>query len=190
MGFLIEDGRGSGLNASVANANGKGRLDTSARTNERIAYASREGEAYTLVVADAGPTANEYTAYLQNTSSTSNIHIHSVSLSATDADVKWKIHSVTGTAAGASSVTPLNTNRGSGKSASATARGGAGGVTGLTSEGVLYDFFHGPALSSFHFETHDALILGQNDAIAIEYDAGTGGAVSMTIDFHFDTESK
>ena len=183
MGSRIEDGTGRGYLAKVTS---DFRLDVSSRVNERVYYKSREGDAYSVVAVDAGPVAAEYPLYIKNISSSKNLVIQQIITSAHDADVRWKLHHVTGVAAGAAVIVPVNLNLASGKSADATCRGGAGGVTTLTSINVLWDWFQGVANSYNEVNPHSAIILGQNDAIAIEYDAGTGGACAISVEMYYD----
>jgi hypothetical protein len=180
--MLINDGKGRGYKAEVNNLN---QLVSRAVVEQRAAYISyNSGETYIVTVDDAGPAAGEYPIYLKNDNDDA-IVINSIFTANAAADVVWKLHIVTGTAAGAGVLTPVNLNRISNKEANITSRGGAGGVTGLTSAGVITTWYGGVA----YFNTLinlwlDALILGKNDAIAIEFDAGTGSAVSCSMMFH------
>lgn len=76
----------------------------------------------------------------------------------------------------------------SGKSADINCKGGAGGVTGLTSQSVLATWYNGEAYNHDRFCMNSTLLLGQNNAIAIEYDAGSGGAVSIVVMGHYNGE--
>ena len=87
-------------------------------------------------------------------------------------------------AAGSSALTPVNLNRGSSNSAAATVRGG-GAITGLTDGGDVA-LIRVAANSTHHHDFHEALRLGQDDAIAVECE--TNAAVEITIIFHFDSE--
>lgn len=180
--MLIGDGKGRG---NVAAVNDLNQLHTRAVVEHRPAFASREqGQAFIAHAIDAGPVADEYTLWLQNDSETP-IVINTIFTANVAADVIWKLHSVTGTGATAAAIVPMNLNLSSGNDANVTCRGGAGGVTALTSSGVITSWHGGVA----YFNTVvnwwlDALILGKNDAIAIEFDAGTGSAVTCSIMFH------
>jgi hypothetical protein len=181
--MLIEDGKGTGRKAEV---NSENMLVTRSVTESHLSHvADDEGIAYIITVDDVGPVAGEYTLYIKNTNSSDVFVVDCMTLNNVDADVVWKIHQVTGTAAGASVLTPINTNLSSGNTADMTVRGGAGGVTGLTSVNVLNTTFGGSANSNVCIDLRGAIILGHQNAIAVEYDAGTGGAVSITLLGHY-----
>ena len=179
----IEDGQGSGRRAGVDIDN---RLKVRAFMQELYSHVSEdEGQTYSFTVTDAGPIAGEYPFYLKNDSDDLRLIVAKLTCSQVDADVQWILHEVSGVAAGASVVTGKNMNLGSGNEADATARGGAGGVSALTSEGALQSFNGGPAYSNVSPYLPGVLVLGKNDAIALEYQAGTGGEVSCTVVAYF-----
>lgn len=160
-----------------------GRLNVSARSDERIFYNSRDVEqTYIWASFDNGAAVNEYTIYVQNTSTTDNLIIKEVLLSPGVA-MTFKISTVTGTAGG-SAITGYNLNRNSGNAASANAFGDAL-VSGLTEDTVITVAMV-PALETVEVAFHDALILGQNDNIAVECDVNTGGLVYMQVIGYFE----
>jgi len=61
----------------------------------------------------------------------------------------------------------------------------ATGITGLTSAGLI-DFAYVQATGHQEFRLKDRLRLGQNDAIAVEYDEGTTGDFSGVIFGYFE----
>ena len=90
-------------------------------------------------------------------------------------------------ARGGTPIIPTNLNRTSQNAATATAmEGGAAatGITGLTSGGLI-DFAYVQATGHQEFRLKDRVRLGQNDAIAIEYDEGTTGDFSGVIFGYF-----
>jgi len=179
----IEDGSGSGYIAKVSSDN---ELHVFSVSESHAAHVSNDkGGTYMAYTTDAGPGAGEYTLYIQNDSSTKIFVIDCVCTSNVDADVVWKLHEVTGTAAGASVVTASNLNLTSGKVAELTCRGGAGGVTGLTSTEVIMAWNGGAVFSNVNKEIGGRIVLGKNNALAVEYDAGTGGAVHVHISGHY-----
>jgi hypothetical protein len=181
--MLVEDGTGGGFKAGVTTLN---RLKTEALTETLAANASREsGRCYAIVAEDAGPVAAEYPLYILNTSDERNFVIDTIRTAQVDADVIWKLHHVTGTAAGGSVITASNLNLGSDLVAPLTCRGGAGGVTGLTSVKLIDSWMGGYVYNTTTIDTMSAILMAQNDAIAIEYDAGTGGACVVTVIGHF-----
>jgi hypothetical protein len=183
MGLTIEDGIGKGYQAKVDSEN---RLTVNAKTNVRGYFSSRDqGNAYSIVAEDADPAAGEYTVWVQN-NSTNHFIVSRIITGSTDADVVWKLWQVTGTGATAAAITPKSLNLALAISASLTAKGGAGGVTGLTTSGMITMWNQGVANSTFVFDSNDMIRIGQNQAIALEYDAGTTNACSITILGYFD----
>lgn len=165
------------VNGNAQEAHGSdGRLNVSSRADGRPYYNSRDlKKTYTTVYDHQSAVAGEFSFYMKNTSTTDDLVIVSVGLNAAQ-NARIKLHTVTGTAAGGSVVTPRNTNAGSSRTADADARQGDSGdaITGLTSEGVI-DFAAVQANGHEEFRVNETLRLGQNDAIALEYDEGTTG---------------
>ena len=183
MGMIIEDGLGSGQMAGISPTGN--RMNVSSRADERIYYVSRDNEdAYAVTTTDTA-AAGEYNFYFQNTSTTQKFYVKDIIVTSAELAI-FKLAFVTGTAAGGSAITPVNMNRISNKTASANARG-AGSITGLTPDGVI-GIIATSADSSFDFNIHDALILGTNDAIAIEYDQGAGATVDISMIGFYDVE--
>lgn len=160
-----------------------GRLNVSSRSDERIFYNSRDvGQTYVWASFDSAAAVDEYTIYVQNTSTSDNLIIKEVNVHPGVA-MTFKISTVTGTAAG-TPITGYNLNRNSGNAASANAFGDAA-VTSLTEEQVIAVAMV-PALQSAEIAFHDALILGQNDNIAVECDVNAGGLVYIQIVGYFE----
>ena len=178
----IEDGKGSGRQASVSSVQ---RLNVSAKTAPRMFYASRDfGLAYNAVYDGITAAAGEYTAYLKNTSTTRNLFISEIEFHSFEA-VKWKIWSVTGTAAAGESVEPAELNLSKGITAEATAMAGNTAITGLTTVAQIGSH-RSAALEDSDMNFQGSLVLGPGDAIAIEYDAGTSGICSHDIFFWYE----
>ncbi len=175
----IEDGLGKTGNVRVSTNQ---RLNVSARAAPRNFYVSRDdGQVYTVISEDGSAVANEETIYLQNISSTKNLFIDNIIISP-DTASSWRIKFVTGTAAGGSVLTAVNLNKTSSNAADVTARGD-GSITGLTDDGDLGIIRVG-ANDTGKLNLEAALILGQNDAIAVECE--TNSAVEITIEFHLE----
>jgi len=174
----IEDGKGSGLIAAVTKTN---RVAVESSSSERDFFISKDdGQAYHVVSEDATAVANEETLYIQNTSTTRNLFIDHFVL-ATDTANKFRLKFVTGTASG-TTITPQNLNKTSSNAAEATTLGNTT-ITGLTDDGDITIIRVG-ADDTGEMDFEDKLILGQNDAIAIETEANA--AVELTCDFHFE----
>jgi len=175
----IEDGKGSGKIAAVTFEN---RLQVESKSSARDFFISKDdGQSYHVISEDATAVANEETIYIQNTSTTKNLFIDHITL-ATDTANKFRLKYVTGTAAGGSALTAQNLNKTSSNAADAITRG-SGSVTGLTDDGDLV-ITRVSADDTGEMEFDDKLILGQNDAVAVETEANA--AVEITIDFHFE----
>lgn len=180
---MIIYGGNSNLPAEV---NEENRLLVDAILESYGASGSRQsGRSFSIVAIDDGPVAAEFTLYLQNLDSERIFVIDKIVTSQVDADVIWKLHKVTGTGAG-TDIEASNLNLNSSRTADLllNALGGPAAVTGLTSAAVLHAWMGGPVYSSFEVDLNSALVLGQNDAIAVEYDAGTGGACSIAVIGH------
>lgn len=164
------------------------RLDTSSRSSERIHYVSRDdGQAYTVVSHDPTGAAGTFALYLQNISSAGLLlYVDKIRTGGIETTL-WKVFFVTGIAAGGSVLTPVNMNKSSSSAAAANARGDDS-ITGLTTDGEIASF-RTDANSHDEVKFDDAVILGQNDAIAIEVDTddGTPNIVEMDITFYMET---
>lgn len=171
------------LNNYSAQVTAFNRLKVDAQTNLTAHFVSlRDQLAFNLSSLDTGGAANDYIAYLQNTSPTRLLFIDIVRVGAANA-VVFKVSSVTGTAAGSSALTPQNLNLTSSVAAEATARGD-GAITGLTEDRLLaLDRVAAGTSSIIPFD--DILVLGENDAIAVEYDSGTGGQAEVVVRFFY-----
>ena len=185
MAEIIEDGTGKGYKAKV---NKNNELEVKAISEHDISHVSHFfGEAYMVQAIDAGPGGGEYTLYFKNTDSRDFI-VDNLYSYVTDTDVVWKLVVATGTAAGASVITSVNLNLGSGNAADALCRGGAGGVTGLTPSTVIFTIYGGAVFNSMVIPIEGALVIPKNYAVAFEYDAGTGGAATIGFDGHYDQD--
>ena len=179
----IEDGKGKNGDMSVSSTQ---RGNVSAKTAPRMFYASRDdGLAYNAVFDGITSAAGEYTAYLKNISTTRNMFVSEIEFHSVEA-VKWKIWSVTGTAAAGEVVTPTELNLSKSIPAEATAMAGNTAITGLTTIAQLGSH-RSEALSDSGMNFQGSLILGPSDAIAIEYDTGTSGICSHDMFFWFET---
>jgi len=180
----IDDGGGKNGAATVSNNQ---RLDVSARSASRQYYESRDAESvYSINMTDAGGQTTEDLIWLKNTSTTQDIVIDSIYIGSL-AVSEWVLKFVTDvTPATGTVITPVNLNKASSKTASASARGGAAGVANLVDDGVIGILRVGVGTTS-EFHLGEALRLGQDDAIALELTT-TAADGEITIFFHFDSE--
>jgi len=159
------------------------RQETFASNAARVAK-----RAFTISADDAAPTAAEYTLWVYNASTEQrNFIVDKITTWQVDANVVWRLWEVTGVGATAALITAKNTFLGSTISAGElTCRGGAGGVTALTTVGNwIATWGGGYVYNSYMQDILGAVILEPGKAIAIEYDAGTGGRAGVNIYGHF-----
>lgn len=161
-----------------------GRLNVSSRADSRAYYNSRDkGQTYTVPFDFQDASAGEFGVYWKNISTDGKILvIRSIGVNSIQ-NSRIKLMYVTGTAAAGTTVTPTNLNKLSPNSANAIAMEGgsaATGITGLTNDGLI-DFVYVSANGHEEFRLDDQLRLGQNDAVALEYDEGTDGDFSGVI---------
>jgi len=183
MGLQIEDATGTGQGVGVSPTGN--RMNTSARSDGRIYYMSRDnGDAYTTTSIDTPSAGGEYNFYFKNTSTTQKFYVKTLEVGAADLAI-FKLSTVTGTATG-TTITPTNLNLTSGNVAVATCLGN-GAVGGLTEDKVLKVISVG-ADDSKKIDLDDALILGQGDAIAVEFDTGSASAIHIDMQGFFDVE--
>ena len=179
----IEDGKGKNGDMSVSAAQ---RGNVSSKSAHRSYYVSRDdGQAFNSVFDEITSVSGDYTAYIKNTSVTRNLFIGSIEFHSVE-NAKWKIWSVSGTAASGELITPTNLNLISGRPSETIAMSGNVSITGLTNIAQLGSH-RSQALSESHMDFGGALILGPGDAIAIELDAAVSGLVSHDVFFWFET---
>lgn len=166
-----------------------GRLNVSSRTDSRDYYNSRdEGQCYAMTFSHAGAVAGEYSVYLKNTSTDKTLVISSIEINSVEAS-QIKLWEVTGTATGPAEVTPKNLNLTSSNDATVQALVDDGtAISGLATDGNEIELVFVGANGHENVEMKDRLRLGQNDAIALEYDAGTTGLFAGTIFFFLENE--
>jgi hypothetical protein len=162
----IEGGTGNGKFAAV---NENNRLDVSAATFSESHLKATKGETYIWSTSWSASTGNEV-LYIKNTSKTKTLVLESIQVGGVLTGL-FELYEVTGTAAG-TTLTGKNTNLGSAAAADAAAFGDAA-VTGLTL-GDRIALARTPATTSYELDLHDTVILGLNDAVAIQYTGSTG----------------
>jgi len=174
-----------GISGNIADVNEFHQLLTRTVNEQRPAYISRTlGKAFIAHADDADVAAGEFILWLRNDSDIP-ITINSIFTFNVDANAIWKLHKVTGIGDTAAAIIPVNLNFSSGNVADVTCRGGAGGVGTIVTAGEVTTW--GGGVTYFNTVVNwwlDALTLGKNDAVAIEFDAGTGSRASASIMFH------
>jgi hypothetical protein len=182
MSLKVQDGKGSGRLAGVSLNN---RLETSSRASHRSFYVSRdEGQSYTWTSTYSAATTNEV-LYIKNTSKTLKLYLDSIDCNQVGGVIgAFIIKEVTGTAAG-TAITGTNTNLVSGNVAPVTALGNAS-VTGTTDAATISTIgVEQYAHNNILFPA--TIILGLNDAIAVEF-TGSTGVVNVTMHGWFEVE--
>ncbi len=175
MGIQIEDGTGSGAKAQVKSDNA---LLVDAHTIPRGAFVSEEeGQAYAWISTDA-TSAGEESISVQNTSTDKNLHISKIIVAGVQATIHAALLVTGGTPAG-TPITGVNLNKASSNTAAATAFGDAA-VTGSVVGDIIAQAYH-VALGSAVIDFDGAVILGQDDTIAVRTVAGTDGIVYVTV---------
>lgn len=160
------------------------RLNVSSRSDSRIFYVSRDnGQAYVLRIEDDDAVANDLIAYLRNDSKDKRLYITDIHLSSENA-ATFKLAFGDATAATGTSVTPVNLNKSSSNDADVTALGN-GAVGGVAAD-TFFSTVRVGAGGFEEWESKDALILGQNDSIVIEYDTGTTGDIEVDVFFFIE----
>lgn len=169
-----------------------GRVNVSSRSDSRGYYNSRdESESYSLIFDDANATALDLIVYLRNDKTDGkHLVIRSASVNC-EVNTKVSFVTVTGTAAGGATATPVNLNFGGVAKAAtatalATADSGATPMSGLTAE-VEMDHINCLAGGHEEFRFQDQVRLGQGQAVAIRMDAGAADSqIFGVIFFYFE----
>lgn len=177
----IEDGKGSNGDMSVSSTQ---RGNVSSRIAPRPMYSARDDGLSYSAIYHFTAAAGEYVAYLKNTSSTRNLFVGDITVGGVQT-ILWKMWFVTGIAAAGETVTPTPTNKSKSIPAEATAMAGDTAITGLTTDGQ-FSARRTPANDEKEELFDGSLILGPGDAIAVEYDTGTGGIGEVDIHFHYE----
>lgn len=166
------------------------RLNVSSRADDREYYNSRdEAQTYSIVWTHLAATDAEWSFYIKNTNTTKTLVLSTVGINTDTADSRFILWYVTGTAANGATVVPTNLNRVSSNAAIGTFLESAGGtaISGLTNSAKI-DFVHLDA--NGHEEMHPAgrVRLGQNDAVALEYDENSAGTADAggSVYFYFE----
>ena len=176
MGFQIEGS--DGLVVSVIKTDGENRLAVTSVIEAYDRYYNKQGLVYSATYEGLTPTgANDYFFYFKNTG-TKSVNFTDLRISSTVA-TRITIERVTGTAAGGSTLVPINRNFGGSKTLTGTTQQGVD-ITGLTTGGVVF-FQECPVASTmYHLSTTSNIIIPQGQAVALKRVAATG-AISFTV---------
>ena len=159
-----------------------GRFNTSSRSDARAYYNSRdEGQTYALTFDDIDAAVNDFSVYWQNTSPDKILVVSSVGVNSTVTGTV-KLHFVTGVADTASALTLVNLNRSSSNAAAANCLGNSA-VGTIVTAGEIDQVIVG-ANAHEELRLGDRVRLGQNDAIAIEWDRGASNTILEGVIFY------
>jgi len=160
-----------------------GRAHVESKTSSRLDHASRDDHRSFSIVSFDTAAAAEFNIYLQNDDTERDLVVDSVKVGAVVTTL-WKLHEVTGTAAGGSVLTPKNLTVNHTRGATVTSRGD-GAMTGLTTAGVLATV---RTVANDHGMLWEGsgLRLPEGRALAVESDTTAGGLEEMEFLFHFE----
>lgn len=177
--MIIDDGTGHGYQAGVAE---DGRLLVDSITTPHYASAAKHLQQLFIWESAYSATAADVVIYIKNIDSTNFLRIHRVITSSSVAQL-WTFSRVTAGTAGGTTITAVNTNFASGKTALATSYGNAA-VTGSLTKTVLQKA-RTPASSYFAASLEGSIMLPVNTAICVVCSAT--GDVEVNISGWFES---
>jgi len=193
MGLTLEDGKGRGNIAAVSSEN---RLSVDSVSTSIEHHANHhEGKAYNIIFSQSPTAADDCIAFFMNNDS-DDLVIEGVTLGVTDCTANdslyFKVGDV-GTRNGATDITPVNMNAGSGKSAVGTFEQGAdldGGAATLAGglEFNRFIFAGVTDLTTQYKNFEQDLILPKNRTMSVWVGGSATGTYYIT--FHCNFHSK
>lgn len=169
-----------------------GRINVSARSDSRAYYNSRDKKkTYSLAFDDSVCSAGDFNVALFNDDVSDKLVVRSIGVNALNL-AGFKLHQVTGTAAGgAVAATPVNLHLGEADAvvtASTVANSDSSPISGLTSS-VVIDHLSVVASGHEEFRLGDTLRLAKGQGIAVEMDSGANATrVFGVIFFYFEPD--
>ena len=158
MGFLIEDGKGSGILAAVGAGN---RLKTQAVMISSEHYANHnDGQAFNLIFSQTPTGANDCFVFIRNTSE-NDIVIEGVSIKSAGAEQINFYFNNDGSAGDVTIATPSNCNAGSGRAADGFFATG-NDISGLTQGTLVTSLFVPSGTETKHYNFPQDLIIPKN----------------------------
>ncbi len=180
MGLQIESGKGT---PHVAEVDDHNRLSTLAITSTMEQHVNhQDGEAYTAMFSATPTGPGDCFGYIKNNSETDMLVSTAMLRCASDETIQFKLGD-SGTPVGGNTITLVNRNAGSGKSADVTALQGVD-ITGLSGGGVAAGAFVKGGESSLQINISTALIIPKNKVISFYVATGTA-AVMVGVEMHF-----
>jgi hypothetical protein len=175
----LEDGKGTGVQARV-NANQQ--LDVFAVVEAEDKYEARRGKTWSVTSSSSAAGANDYIFYFENTGTETYVITDIRAISSSGAAL-LSVDAVSGTPTFTSGtdLTPVNRNRGSSATMTATIKQDTN-TTGLTDDGRLFPIQIEGTAQLAHLRTSSNIIIPPGQAIAIEVDAPTP-TITTTLSF-------
>ena len=190
MGLILEDGKGSGKTVGVSTDN---RLETEAITYSLEHHANHShGKAFSLCFSQSNTAAGDCIAYILN-SDDEDMILEGVSVGVTDCTANDSIYfklGDTGTRNGATALTPVNCNSGSGNSAVGTFEKGADldGGSATLAGGSEYDRIIMAGITdkvSTYYNFEQGIILPKNRTFTMWVDGSGTGTWYITLHFNY-----
>jgi len=190
MGLIIEDGHGTGKTMRIVE--GDKAFVKAVTTTEEQEINHDHGDAYHLVVSQSPTAADDAICYIENSSDVDMI-IEGITIAAVNAtaddSIYFKLGDV-GTRNSGSAVTPVNTNSGSGKTATGTFEkgadldGGSATLTGGAEVDRLVLAGETDQISAYYNFQHD-FILPKNKTLTTWIGGSATGTWSLTFVFNY-----
>jgi archaellum component FlaG (FlaF/FlaG flagellin family) len=164
MSFQITDGKGSGRRVEV---DGENRLTTVATTQTNDFHINQKnGKYWSCPFGPQDPDdVNDYVFYIKNTGD-KDLGITDIRVSCTGAASQLQINSVTGTAIGGNTITPIPRSLGSSQVISGIVEEDTN-ITGLTSVGTLFYMEMTAVATLYHLKTSSNIIIPKGSAVGI-----------------------
>lgn len=186
MGFIIEDGKGSGKTAEVTSNN---QIEVRSENLSLQHYISRNDEqSYQVISTDTGITAaTETQLHIINNDATKNVVIAYIRMQAiTNTASKpvvgeyWQMGFGRTVSSGGTAVTPVNVNQKSGNTASVTCTGVNPTMSGTFTE---IDRWYNESNNQITYSKEGSIILGLNDTFEIRLVSGGTGEANVRVTF-------
>lgn len=177
--------KGSGR-GDVAKVTKDGRLETLAITEDNVEFAAENGDTYfapTNLKFLTNTSAETSFAWLRNDSSSLELHIDSVRHSSDQSDTVFRLYKNPTTVSAATTVVPVNSNFGSGKTAEATFYTYTTAAQSFSGGDLLSGV--SPAAGESEQALFGAVILGKSDTALLSVQTPTSAQAAATLIFHY-----
>ena len=174
--MIIEDGTGTGKQAKVNSGNRLYTKAVTATTDEDINVQSNN--VWSVPFEGLNPAgADDYVVYIKNTGDKA-LSFSDIRVSVDTAASQLKLHAVSGTASGGTTLSPISRTVESSALPSATIESGTD-ITGLTDEGVIF-FIQCPVVATqYHLSTSSKIRIPKGKAIALSVETATANVTGV-----------